>query len=505
MHGRLVTAHGITWESLLRSSPTHSTDRKAARRAAPLYVDLDGTLVATDTLWESCLLFLQRHPLSAWRLPAWLARGRAAFKHELASRVTLQPEALPYRPEVLGLIAEARARGAEVILATAADRAVAQLVAEHLGQFDAVLASDGASNLKGKRKLEAIRRHAGERPFAYVGNDGADTPILEAAAVPFLAAASPAFARALTHRLPALRVIGEPTGRSRALVRLARPQQWVKNILVLVPLLLSHKVLQLPRLGAALAAMLAFSLCASAVYVVNDLFDAHADRLHPRKRRRPIAAGEVTIPQASLLAGALVVLALLLSVLVLPPMFVGVLALYFATSQAYSLALKRIAALDVIVLAGLYALRLLAGAVAADVAISAWLLAFALFFFLSLAYVKRYTELDMLRGRGADTVANRGYTVPDLELVRSVGPASGYLSVLVLALYTSSDAVRALYPSPHFLWFLGPVLLYWITRVWLLAHRGEMHDDPIVFAVKDRTSYIVAGVAVLIALAATIL
>jgi len=500
-----VTAHGITWESLLTGAPDPPIDRKASHRAAPLYVDLDGTLVATDTLWESCLLFLQRHPLSVWRLPAWLARGRAAFKHELATRVTLQAEELPYRPEVIGLITEARARGAEVVLATAADNIVAQSIAEHLGQFDDVIASDGSSNLKGRRKLEAIRRHAGERQFAYVGNDRADTPILEAAAVPILAAASPALVRALTPRLAALRVIGEPTGRLRALVRLARPQQWVKNILVLVPLLLSHRVLELPRLGAALAAMIGFSLCASAVYVVNDLFDAHADRLHPRKRRRPIAAGQVTIPQAALLAAGLVTCALLLSVLALPLPFVGVLALYFATSQAYSLALKRIAALDVIVLAGLYALRLLAGAVAADVAISAWLLAFALFFFLSLAYVKRYTELDMLRGRGADAAANRGYAVPDLELVRSIGPASGYLSVLVLALYTSSDAVRALYPSPHFLWFLGPVLLYWITRVWLLAHRGEMHDDPIVFAVKDRTSYVVAGAALLIALAATFL
>jgi 4-hydroxybenzoate polyprenyltransferase len=498
-----VTAHGITWESLLRSSPRHPIGRTA--RPVPLYVDLDGTLVATDTLWETCLLFLARHPLSAWRLPAWLLRGRAVFKHELARRVTLAPEALPYRPEVLGLIAEARARGAEVILATAADELVAHAVAEHVGHFDGVLASDGAANLKGERKLEAIREHAGGRPFAYVGNDHADAPILEAATVGFLTAAPPAFARALTHRLPSVRVIGEPTARMRALLRLARPQQWVKNVLVLLPLLLSHTVLQLPRLAAALVAMLAFSACASAVYVVNDLVDAHADRLHPRKRKRPIAAGEVSIPQAALLAGALVVTAVALSALMLPPAFLGVLALYFVTSQAYSVALKRIAALDVIVLAGLYAIRMFAGAIATGVAISAWLLAFALFFFLSLAYVKRYTELAMLRERGAETVANRGYAVHDLELVRSIGPASGYLSVLVLALYTSSDAVRALYPSPHFLWFLGPVLLYWISRTWLLANRGQMHDDPIVFAVKDRTSYVVGAVALAVVLAATFL
>ena len=312
-------------------------------------------------------------------------------------------------------------------------------------------------------------------------------------------------ARAFTHRRPSVRVLGEPTGRGRALLRLMRPQQWVKNVLVLVPLLLSHTVLQLPRLGAALAALLAFSLGASAVYVVNDLVDAHADRLHPRKRRRPIAAGEVTIPQAVLLACSLLLVSLGVAALTLPLPFLGVLALYFATSQAYSLVLKRIAVLDVIVLAGLYALRLLAGAVATAVAISAWLLAFALFFFLSLAYVKRYTELTMLRERGAENAANRGYAVPDLELVRSVGPASGYLSVLVLALYTSSEGVRALYPSPHFLWFLGPVLLFWITRVWLLAHRGAMHDDPIVFAVKDRTSYFVGAAALAIVLAATFL
>jgi 4-hydroxybenzoate polyprenyltransferase len=500
-----VTAHGITWESLLGSSQRPSRPQTATRRPVPLYVDLDGTLVATDTLWESFLLFLAHRPLSVWRIPGWLARGRAVFKHEIARRVTLPPESLPYRPEVLGLIAEARARGAEVILATAADEVVAHAVADHVGQFDGVLASDGDANLKGERKLEAIRAHAGERAFAYVGNDGADIPILAAASVGFLTAATPTLARSLTHRLPSVRVLGESTGGRRALVRLMRPQQWVKNLLVLVPLLLSHLVLEWSRLGSAIMAMMAFSLCASAVYVVNDLVDVHADRLHPRKRRRPIAAGEVTIPQAALLAGGLVLAALTLAAAALPVEFLGVLALYFATSQAYSLVLKRVPVLDVIVLAGLYALRLLAGAVATGVSISAWLLAFALFFFLSLAYVKRYTELTMLRERGEGTTARRGYEVPDLELVRSVGPASGYLSVLVLALYTSSEAVRALYPHPQFLWLLGPVLLYWISRVWLLAHRGQMHDDPIVFAVKDRTSYVVGTLALVIGFAATFL
>ena len=498
-----MTAHGITWESLLGSSPRPSRPQAASRRPVPLYVDLDGTLVATDTLWESFLLFLAHSPLSAWRVPAWLVRGRAAFKHEIARRVTLSPESLPYRPEVLGLIAEARARGAEVILATAADEAVAHAVAEHVGQFDGVIASDGDANLKGERKLAAIRAHAGDRPFAYVGNDGADVPILAAATVGFLTAASPALARLLTHRHPSVRVLGEATGSQRALLRLIRPQQWVKNILVLVPLLLSHMVLQLPRLASAVAALVAFSLCASAVYVVNDLLDVHADRLHPRKRRRPIAAGEVTIPQAGLLAVGLIIAAVGLAAATLPLPFLGVLALYFATSQAYSLVLKRVPVLDVIVLAGLYAVRLLAGAVATNVAISAWLLAFALFFFLSLAYVKRYTELTMLRERGEGGTARRGYEVPDLELVRSVGPASGYLSVLVLALYTSNESVRSLYPHAQFLWLLGPVLLYWISRVWLLAHRGLMHDDPIVFAVKDRTSYVVGAIALLIGLAAT--
>jgi 4-hydroxybenzoate polyprenyltransferase/phosphoserine phosphatase len=500
-----VTAHGITWESLLGSSPRHPRPQAPLRRPVPLYVDLDGTLVATDTLWESFLLFLAHRPLSAWRVPAWLVRGRAVFKHEIAQRVALPPESLPYRPEVLGLIAEARARGAEVILATAADEVLAQSVAEHVGQFDGVLASDGDANLKGARKLAAIRAHAGDRPFAYVGNDSTDIPILAAATVGFLTAASPALARLFTHRHPSVRLLGETTGNRRAMLRLIRPQQWVKNILVLVPLLLSHLVLELPRLASAISAMVAFSFCASAVYVVNDLLDVHADRLHPRKRRRPIAAGEVTIPQAALLALGLVVAALALAVTTLPITFVGVLALYFATSQAYSLVLKRIPVLDVIVLAGLYALRLLAGAVATGVSISAWLLAFALFFFLSLAYVKRYTELTLLRERGEGGSARRGYEVPDLELVRSVGPASGYLSVLVLALYTSSEAVRALYPHPQFLWLLGPILLFWISRVWLLAHRGQMHDDPIVFAVKDRTSYVVGALALAIGLAATFL
>jgi 4-hydroxybenzoate polyprenyltransferase len=471
---------------------------------ARLYVDLDGTLVRTDTLWETCLLYVAHHPLGALRIPAWLARGRAALKAELARHVALPADALPYRPEVLAFMREASADGTEVVLATAADARIAHAVASHVGGFSDVLASDGTANLKGRAKLEAIRAHAGGAPFTYIGNDAADFPILDAAAETVIAADTPEQVRAMRSRYPRLTVLGAPRPRLDALAKLARPQQWIKNLLVFVPLLLAHQALRLDKLVPAFAAFVAFSLCASAVYVVNDLADVQADRRHPRKRHRPVAAGTVAIPHAVAMAVLLAGASLALSLAALPWTFVGVLALYFATSQAYSLVLKRIAVLDVLVLASLYALRLLAGAVATRGTISGWLLAFALFLFLSLAYVKRYTELLMARERGETSVSRRGYGAHDLELIRSVGPASGYLAVLVLALYTSSEDVRVLYSSPHLLWLLGPLLLFWISRTWLLAHRGQMHDDPIVYAVKDRPSYLVGALAVAVTIAASL-
>ncbi len=292
--------------------------------------------------------------------------------------------------------------------------------------------------------------------------------------------------------------------RVRAVVRAMRPVQWAKNALVFLPVLLAHHVGNPRLLVDALLAFAALSLCASGTYVVNDLLDRERDRLHPVKRRRPFASGALSAPTGWTMAPVLVAAAFGVAAL-LPPAFALVLGLYLATTVAYSFVLKRVAALDVVVLAGLYALRVLAGSAATGVPISEWLLAFCLFFFLDLALLKRYAELRLLETLEEARNNGRGYGVDDAAMLRGLGPATGYLAVLVLALYITSPAVAALYRTPQLLWLAAPLLLFWTTRMWLLAHRRDMPDDPVLFTVKDPVSWGVVGlVAVVVGAAATL-
>ncbi len=447
-----------------------------------LYVDLDGTLVATDLMWETLFAVARRRPWTLWRLPAWLLAGRASFKRRLAESGPLDPSTLPYRPEVLELLRTRRANGTELVLATASDQLMADSVARHLALFSAVLASDGTTNLKGAAKLAAMRRHAAGRPFGYLGDSAADRPIWEAADHAYVTG----------HK-----------GRLAALIRALRLHHWVKNVLVFLPPLMAHRFHELSVWGLSVAAFLSFSLAASAGYVLNDLWDLESDRRHPSKRARPLAAGEVSIPVALSLVPVLLGLGAYIAATWLPLTFAGLVALYLALALAYSTRLKRTLALDVVVLAGLYTLRILAGAAATATEVSPWLLAFSMFFFLSLAMLKRYTELQQIEQRGAGAgAAGRGYQAGDIEAIANMGSASGYLAVLVLALYLNSNTVTALYDHPAVLWLLCPLLLYWLIRIWLLAHRGQVDDDPVVFAIRDRLSYLVGGLVVVVTLLA---
>jgi 4-hydroxybenzoate polyprenyltransferase len=461
----------------------------------PLYVDLDGTLIATDALWELLVLLLKTRPALVLRLPFWLMRGKAFFKQQLVSHVTLDPSLLPYHEPVIAFLTREHRRGREIILATASDRLVAEGIANHVRLFSAVLASDGRINLSGDAKLSAILQHADGATFDYVGNSSADVPIWRQAA------------RALFVR-PSLRLLAK-AGRSwtiedvlcprprwfRGLLRTLRVHQWSKNALLMVPLLLAHQVTDVGRVLDALLAFIAFSLAASAVYIVNDLLDLESDRRHPYKRFRPLAAGSFPIPVAFAIAPLAFVSSVMIAVLLLPVLFAAVLLLYLVMTTVYSFTLKRIPILDVLVLASLYTLRVLAGAVAAHVPVSPWFLAFSMFFFLSLAFVKRYAEVRLAGQEGEvhDYLRARGYLVGDLDLLRTVGTTSGYLAVAVLALYINSPEVHVLYPRPATLWLVGPLLLYWVTRVWFLAHRGRMHGDPVIFALTDRPSYVLAA------------
>lgn len=477
-------------------------NRPPAMAAAPVCVDLDGTLIKTDTLWESLILLLKRWP---WQLPLvlwWLLRGKAHLKRALACRVIPDPSVLPYRPQVLEFLEREKEAGKPLFLTTAADERVAQAVAAHLGLFDRVIASDGRSNCAGTAKLRAIRKLLGSRGFTYLGDSTADLPLWEAASQAYLVAPS----RGLLHSARAVcspRTIAVPKRNRVATVLTAlRPHQWAKNLLVLVPLFLAHQVDHLPKLWSALVGLVSFCCCASAVYVLNDLVDVESDRRHPSKYRRPVAAGDLTIPASIVLGMLLGLAAFTLAAWQLSTAFVGLLAVYWCLTTAYSLFLKKRLLVDVLLLAGLYTFRIVAGAAAVDVLLSPWLLAFSMFFFLSLALGKRYIELGRTADRPHGALPGRGYCPEDFEMLQSLGPTSGFLAVLVYCLYIHSDAVAPLYGRPWVLWLICPILLYWISRFWLFARRKLVTDDPVVFALKDRASLCsIALTAVLLLLA----
>jgi 4-hydroxybenzoate polyprenyltransferase/phosphoserine phosphatase len=461
----------------------------------PLCVDMDGTLLATDVLWESLVLVAKTKPTLLLRLPVWLIKGKAFVKRQLACHVTLDPSHLPYHQSVVAFLTRARQAGREIILTTASDRVVAERVARHLGVFSAVLASDGEVNLTGGAKLSAILHHLNGAAFDYIGNSTADLPILRHASTAMLVRPS----RRLLNKARETSTIEEvffgPPPSSAVIPRALRIHQWSKNALLFVPLVLAHEVTDLERLFSALLAFGAFSLAASAVYVLNDLLDLETDRQHPYKRRRPFASGLLSIRSGVTLAPLAVGASLLIGALLLPGLFVIILLLYLGVTTAYSFKLKRIAILDVLLLAGVYTLRVLAGAIATHVRVSPWFLAFSMFFFLSLAFVKRYAELHQEGGGGQvrEYLSARGYLPNDVDLLRTLGATSGYLAVTVLALYIQSPDTNVMYRRPDVLWLICPLLLYWITRVWFLAHRGQMHGDPVVFALTDRASYALAG------------
>lgn len=459
----------------------------------PLCVDLDGTLIATDALWESLLLLVKSKPISLLSLPLWFMKGKAHFKRQIAERVKLNPASLPYRENVLSFLKKEQETGREIVLATAADETVAQGVAAHLGIFSEVLASDGAINLSGQRKLAALKKHSGTNGFDYIGDAGVDLPLWQAAHRAYLVQPSTALHNKARRVASVGGVFTEKKNNLFSLLKALRIYQWVKNILLFVPLLMAHKVIEAELNLQALYAFVAFSLCASCVYIVNDLLDLEADRLHPHKRHRPFAAGVLPIKAGVLTAPLLLVASFTIAAVFLPLNFFIVLGLYFLLTTAYSFHLKRVLIVDVLVLAGLYTLRLFAGGIATSVPISPWLLAFSMFFFLNLAFVKRFSELHLMQESKQTKSKGRGYVVGDIELFRSIGPASGYLSVVVLCFYINSREVVLLYKHPELLLLIGPFLLYWITRMWLWALRGKMTDDPIVFAAKDPASYVIGA------------
>lgn len=461
-----------------------------------LVIDLDGTLLRSDMLLESLFALLRHRPLLVFVLPLWLSRGKAAFKAEIARRVDLDMAQMPWDERVRELLHDAAGQRHRV-LCTASDQSLAFAAATHIGQFDEVLASDGVRNLSGRRKAALLVDRFGERGFDYAGNAEVDLHVWRVAREAIVVNAPVSLANAAARCARVSRHLPAPDAGASAWLRALRVHQWLKNGLLFVPLLASHRLFEPMAASQAAFAFMAFCLCASGVYLLNDLLDLASDRQHPRKRMRPFAAGTLPLLHGMLAVPVLSAFAFALALWV-SPLFAAALGLYLLLTLAYSLYLKRIVMMDVMVLAALYTLRIVAGTLAIGAALSFWLLAFSMFLFLSLAMLKRYTELLTVQAQGDAHTAGRGYRVDDLPLVQSLGAASGYLAVLVLALYINSTASELLYRHPQLLWLLCPVLLYWIGRTWMIAHRGLMRDDPVVFAATDRASQLLVAVSALI-------
>ncbi|MBP6945658.1 UbiA family prenyltransferase [Patescibacteria group bacterium] len=469
----------------------------------PLYVDLDGSLMATDTLWESLVLLIKQRPKSLLRLPQWLARGKAGFKAALAAQVMLDASTLPYREEVVAHIREHKAKGGRVILATAAHETIAKQIATHIACFDAVLASNTVINLAGRMKAEAIQAHAQGR-FAYIGDAHVDLSVWEVAEERLLVVHTSLQKQTLTKEIgKTFDHYFEASSRKKSvsiLMRAMRLHQWSKNALLFVPVLLAHRWHDPLVWRQTIIAFVSFGLAASSIYLMNDLLDLAADRRHPRKRFRPLASGELSIPLGLLLAAGCFMLALLGSGLGVSVAFMGMIVGYVLATLVYSVWLKRIPIVDVLALAFFYVYRLVAGAVAGGIFLTPWLLAFAAFFFVGLGCLKRVGELTVWRDtrKTGLTLANgRGYVIDDLVMLALFGVNAGFLSLLVLALYINSQEVASLYHRPGLLWGVVAVLVYWVMRVWLLTWRGTMHDDPVLFAMQDKASRLVGALAIL--------
>ena len=465
----------------------------AAVREPPLVVDLDGTLIRSDLLVESFLSLAGADPRATLRALGALRGGKAAFKAALADAAVIDVSTLPFDEDVLAMVRAARAEGRETHLASASDHRYVAAVAEHLALFDGAEGSSGGRNLSGEEKASLLAARFGERGFDYVGDAAVDAAVWARARTGYVVAPS---AR-LRRRLQRAGLTPEPVGRREGglwpYLKAMRPHQWMKNLLVFAPLAAGH-AFQLPTILSAAAAFVSFSLVASSVYLLNDLLDLRSDREHARKRLRPFASGRASPLRGALLAPALLLVGAGIAV-ALPWRFGAALAAYYALTVAYSFALKRVMTVDVIALACLYGARLVAGGYATHVPLSPWLEALAVFLFLSLALVKRAGELADRIAAGRGDPAGRGYRLGDLPVVEAMAAASGYLAVLVLALYFNSPAVGALYLKPHRLWLICVVVLYWVSRMLMKAHRGEMHDDPLVFAVRDRASLVCGAIA----------
>jgi 4-hydroxybenzoate polyprenyltransferase/phosphoserine phosphatase len=483
-----------------------ATGAKPAKAVFPvLCVDLDGTLIRGNVLWECVLALLKTRPILLVMLPFWMLSGRPSFKRQLATRIQLDPAHLSYRQEVLDLIRQEKALGRRIVLATAADCKIADTVSSYLGLFDEVHASDGQLNLKGANKAAYLAQHFAHTGFDYVGDSAADIEVWRVARAAYVVGteARAEQAAAVTTLKGTILEPRASLGTSfRAWFNALRGYHWAKNLLLFLPLALSHNLAVEPILRTLVGFAL-YGFCASGLYILNDLLDLHSDREHPWKKERPFAAGQISIPGGLLASLLLLSSALGLGFLLDIPFGLALLG-YAILTMLYSLYLKKLALLDVFILSSFYSFRIVAGALISNTPLSQWFLTFSMFFFLSLAMAKRYSELLHAGDLVKTGNSGRGYYTGDRELLLSLGVGSSFSSVVIFSLYVHSQDVLLLYSSPECLFLLCPIVLYWLSRTWLQAHRGELKEDPVILAIRDPVSYGV-GLASAVVIAASII
>ncbi len=468
--------------------------------ALPLCVDLDGTLITTDSLHEAFAVAVT-DPKALFGAAQRLLHGKAAFKQAIYAKAELAAPLLPYNADFLAYLRAQHAAGRRMILVTAADARIADAVASHLGLFDEVLSSDGTRNLRGRTKADVLVERFGERGFAYAGNDHSDLHVWQRAGAAVLVGVPAAVVAKTRSLVPIEAEFTRPPLRLRPVLRAMRPHQWAKNVLVFLPIVVSTGLLDVRAWAATVVLFVSFCCAASSIYLFNDLTDLNADRSHPRKRTRPIAQGLLSVKVAMLLSLALAAIALILAA---PIGGVLIVLAYAVLSTSYSFVLKEKALVDVFILAGLYTTRVVAGGIISGHQATEWLIGFSIFAFLSLALAKRVAELVGTRARASgQKLARRAYSDQDIPILQLFGVASGVVAAVVLALYLQSLAAHSLYAHPGYLMIVVVVVLFWFCRVWLQTARGEMHDDPLVWAIKDRAS-IVLGVVVAVAMTAAV-
>ena len=463
----------------------------------PLIVDLDGTLIHTDMLHESAIILFKNKPAAFLKASLSLSSGKAALKQSISSLIEFSPSTLPYNKELIEYLKTQKKLGRRIILCTASDQSIADSIANHLNLFDEVFASDGNINLGGTEKSNYLITKFGKGNFDYAGNSSVDVEVWKNCRKAIVVNASKSTASKAASVAVVEKSFSSQNTTLRVWLKLIRVHQWLKNVLLFVPLLAAHSIFQLDSWVKLLIAFFSFSLCASTVYLANDLLDLESDRSHPRKKNRPFASGAIPIYKGILLAPILFLLSFIMASFV-NHIFMIELGIYFIITCAYSFGIKKFILIDCLTLAILYTLRIIAGAAALLMPISFWLLAFSIFLFLSLAFIKRYAELEVQLHSGNEKIQGRGYLVSDASLIQSLGITSGFAAVIVLALYINSNEISLLYPNPEVIWGVVPVILFWISWMWMQAHRGLMHDDPLIFAVKDRASLITGLIFVFI-------